>query len=154
VPGVPKYAAFLEDRCKLESLTHGPYRVEFDREATVRAYAAMGCGGAEKCTCEGCQNFARHRPIPYPLEFLGLLERLGIDSNREIEPYELGPNNDHAIDYAGWFYFYGTAEGQGQLEIGPFTYFFQPGPAYAVKEFDSSPICRVEFLHLWLPRNL
>ena len=137
----------------MATLTLGRYHIEFDRDATVHAHAAMKLGGAEKCDCEACQNFARQKPVAYPQEFVELLSVLGIDRNREIEVYELGPPTDHALDYAGWFYFYGSAEGDGQIEIGPFAYFLMNGPAYAVEEFSGSPICRVEFLHLWLPKR-
>jgi hypothetical protein len=42
-----------------------------------------------------------------------LLDQLGIDSNKEDEAYECGPNGSLRL-YGGWFYLVGELFGQGE----------------------------------------
>src|ERR1700730_9362543 len=111
----------------IEHIELGPWRVEVDREATIQAHAAMPSGGADECNCSWCENFAAQRPVPYPPEFLSLLDQLGIDCNKEIEVYELGPS-DNGVMYAGWFHFVGHARGEAVQNIDGFTYYLMEGP--------------------------
>jgi hypothetical protein len=142
----------------MESLTCGPWHVKVDREATVRAHAAMRSGGAEECRCGPCKNFAAQRPIEYPSGFLDLLSRLGIDRNREIEVYAFESERADGLEYCGWFYFVGFVEAdptEPDRANGPypyaFRYYLKNGPAYAVEQFANLPVSRVKFQFLCLP---
>src|SRR5579872_4096631 len=108
----------------MKTFEHRQWHGEFDRPATVRACAAMKVGGAENCNCGPCRNFSLQKPVPYPTEFLTLLDYLGIQPDREIEVYWYVYGKRH-IDYQGWFYFVGQVQGEGMREIpgaGSFKY--------------------------------
>ena len=142
----------------MDSLRVGPWRAEFDRDATVRAHAAMPTGGAETCKCKPCRNYVAQKPVPFPSDFLELLLRLGIDANKEIEVYEMDTDDPHGVEYFGWFYFIGLVEadagapdpGNGAL-VTEFSYYLAAGPAYAVEQFTDQPVARLEFQCLRLP---
>ena len=132
------------------SISLGRQIIRFDREATIKLYReTITVPGADSCDCLYCRNFAKQRQAIYPDEFMMLLNRLGADSTKEWEPYELGPwdaKPNHRL-YGGWFLFCGEiVEGASvQAEGLPFSYRFTtsfpngtlPG---AVK------ICAVDFL--------
>jgi hypothetical protein len=142
----------------MESLTYKWWRADFDREATIRAHAAMPAGGAEECKCQTCKNYSTQKPVRFPDDFLELLTRLGIDPNKEIEVYEMEPDDPHGVEYFGWYYFVGHVEadaGAPDPANGPlvteFSYYLAAGPAYAVEQFTDQPVSRVEFQCLRLP---
>lgn len=66
--------------------------VEYDAVATRNAYAEID-GGINSCKCDCCANYRLVREEIYPQDFLVILERLGIDSRKEIELTHL-PAND------------------------------------------------------------
>jgi hypothetical protein len=142
----------------MDSLTYRWWRADFDREATIRAHAAMPSGGAEDCNCQTCKNYVAQKPVPFPLDFLELLSRLGIDPNKEIEVYEMEPDAPRGVEYYGWYYFVGHVEvepeapdpGNGPI-VTEFSYYLAPGRAYAVEQFADQPVSRVEFQCLRLP---
>src|SRR6266851_1577213 len=74
----------------------------------------MEHGGAERCGCIFCRNFAVQRNLVYPASFRALLEQLGIDPNKEGEVFECGPAEDGCRVYGGWFYFRGEMVTAGQ----------------------------------------
>jgi len=141
----------------MDNLDLGEYRITFDREATRSACAAMAAGGAEECRCAACKNFAAQKPVPYPPDFRALLDRLGIDPNREIEVYTHRSEDPSGIAYDGWFYFVGSVEPDESTlpRSGPypnaFEFYFIHGPAYEVAQFKNGPVSRVEFMNLRLP---
>jgi hypothetical protein len=141
----------------MDSLRHGVWRAEFDRDATIQAHAAMTTGGANRCNCQTCKNYTAQKPVPFPSDFLDLLLRLGIDPNKEIEVYEMEPDDPQGVEYYGWFYFVGEVEANAGAPDGngiiasKFTYHLSPGPAYAVQQFGDHPVSRVEFRCLRLP---
>jgi hypothetical protein len=142
----------------MDSLTYKWWRAEFDREATLRAHAAMPTGGAESCICQTCKNYVAQKPVPFPSDFLEVLSKLGIDPNKEIEVYEMEPDYPRGVEYHGWFYFVGHVEadaGAPDPANGPivteFSYYLASGPAYAVKQFADFTVSRVEFQCLRLP---
>jgi hypothetical protein len=136
----------------MEHIEFGPWHINVDREATIRVHAEMPPGSAFGCDCVSCKNFALHKPIPYPPEFLELLDRLGIDPAKEIESYEL-MSDELGVLYAGWFYFVGDFEGdKTQPVIGDnFTYYLGHGQNWNVKQYEGLTISRVEFMCLRLP---
>ena len=127
---------------RMDSLRYGSRRAGFDRGATLRAHASMPTGGAERCACQTCKNYAAQKPVPFPADFLELLSRLGIDPNKEIEVFEMEPDDPQGVEYYGWFYFVGHVDagaGAPDPENGStatkFSYYLSPGPAYAVEQF-------------------
>lgn len=138
----------------MDILNTGNCEIAYDAEATRRAHADMASGGAEKCECVPCKNFAAQKPVGYPTEFLSLLERLGIDRDREIEVYVFTDNDPEGLDYCGWFYFVGSVLADGPREQrveNNFAFSVINGPAFEVAQFKDGPVSRIEFGPLRLP---
>jgi hypothetical protein len=91
----------------------GDQLIRFDREATVAAYSQVEQGGADRCSCSGCRNFALLRDKIYPDTFRELLDKLGIDPKKEGEAVHYGPKGDGHL-YGGWFYFVGEVIEPGE----------------------------------------
>jgi hypothetical protein len=101
----------------------------YDRDATVAAYALVLVGGADRCGCIHCRNFAAQRHTVYPPEFRALLTVLGIDPNKEGEVYDcVGPFDSRIRLTGGFFYFVGELikPGEKLMQTGNFQYWFQP----------------------------
>ncbi|HEY7403236.1 MAG TPA: hypothetical protein VIB39_06925 [Candidatus Angelobacter sp.] len=97
----------------MEELQAGDQTIRFDRERTSKAYAAIVQGDAERCRCASCLNFAAQRNAAYPQVFRSLLDRLGIDPNKEGEAYEEGTDGE-LFRYGGWFYLAGEIVVMGE----------------------------------------
>ena len=113
----------------MEELRLGDQFVRYDREATVAAYGALAPGGADRCGCVYCRNFAVQRADVYPQAFRTLLDNLGIDANKEGSLYDkVGPFDDKIRPTGGWFYFVGELIEPGERleQAGEFQYWFQP----------------------------
>lgn len=113
----------------MEELRLGDQLIRYDREATAAAYSAIPYGDADRCACIYCRNFAAQRANAYPSDFRALLERLGIDSNKEGEVYDAaGTHECSARPTGGWFYFVGELieKGERLIQAGDFQYWFQP----------------------------
>ena len=113
----------------MEEIRLGDQMARYDREATVAAYALMPFGGAERCHCIYCRNFAAQRDAVYPESFRVLLGHLGIDPKKEGEVYDMiGPFDDKVRPIGGWFYFVGelVEKGEKLISDAEFQYWFQP----------------------------
>src|SRR5690348_10883985 len=97
----------------MTELQIGDQLIQFDRAATVSAYAQLEHGGADVCTCSACCNFARVRDKAYPETFRTLLDQMGIDANKEGEAVHYAPSGNQHV-YGGWFYFVGKLIEPGQ----------------------------------------
>ncbi len=109
----------------MTELRIGDQLIRFNRDATVAAYSQVSQGWADRCTCQGCHNFARQRNTIYPASFFDLLNTLGIDQAKEGEAVHYGPKGDLQF-YDGWFYFVGKVveAGERNCTIGSdFEYF-------------------------------
>jgi hypothetical protein len=106
----------------------GDQTIRFDQTLTRTAYKAVPCGDAERCGCSYCLNFAAQRSSAYPGPFRSILEKIGIDPDKEGEVYELGPEGDSRI-FGGWFYFAGevTEAGERNSTLANFEYWFANG---------------------------
>jgi hypothetical protein len=112
----------------MEEIHLGHQLALYDREATVAAYELLSSGGAERCNCIYCRNFATQRATVYPESFRGLLLRIGIDPLKEGEIYDMvGPFDDRVRPTGGWFYFVGELIEKGEKLVtdGDFQYWFQ-----------------------------
>jgi hypothetical protein len=110
----------------MDELQLGNQLIRHDPAQTRKAYSAMKGGGAERCGCLYCRNFAAQRATAYPEDFRGLLDQLGIDPEKEAEVYECGPNGSLRA-YGGWFYFVGELVEAGERmtdATNGFRYFF------------------------------
>jgi len=59
----------------------GPWKIEYDREATQAAYAAWDIC---RCTCQECQNYMANVPS-FPFTVLQFFDDLGIDPAKPTE---------------------------------------------------------------------
>jgi hypothetical protein len=98
----------------MTELRIGDQLIRFNRNATIAAYAQIQNGGADRCTCSGCRNFARLRDDIYPNAFRDLLNTLGIDVKKEGEAVHYGPKEARRHLYGGWFYFVGEVIEAGE----------------------------------------
>ncbi len=138
------------------------WEVEFDMESTQEAYRALESGGADRCRCPSCRNFAVARDRVYPPTALAIFERLGIDPRKEREVYLMVPEKERStLLCGGWFHFHGAIlsgrDGLAQLPGGrgypsdfePLTKSFSLGlTSHAVlvpQPFAGRPVVQVEF---------
>lgn len=109
----------------MDEIQVGPWRIAYDRAATVRAYEGVPKGWAEVCGCQSCRNFIAARYQIYSLSMLDLLRTLGIDPEKEAEAVDWGFNPDKPGTYVGnsWFHVVGhVVDGPAEPEHG----FVQP----------------------------
>ena len=112
----------------MEELRLGDQMARYDRDSTVAAYALMPFGGAQRCGCVHCRNFAAQRDTVYPPRFRAVLTQLGIDANKEGEVFDMaGPFDLRLRPTGGWFYFVGQLieTGEKLVQAGDFQYWFQ-----------------------------
>ena len=131
----------------MEELRLGDQLIRHDREATAAAYSSLSSGGADRCTCIYCRNFAAQRGAIYPPAFRELLDQLGIDPNKEGEVFDLvGPADWKIRPTGGWFYFVGEfiEKGEKLMQAGNFQYWFQPSFPRPPACF-GEPVLAVEF---------
>jgi len=111
----------------MEEIHLGDQTIRFDREKTRAAYATIDYGSPEKCGCQFCRNFAVQRKLIYPQQFRELLDRLGVDAEKEGDVYEGTPSGP-LVGYGGWFYLAGEIVEAGErltMTAPPFEYFFR-----------------------------
>lgn len=136
-------------KAHMEQIRLGDQVIRFDRERTRQAYSSMKGGDAERCGCSYCLNFAAQRSTAYPEVFRLLLDRLGIDSEKEGEVYEYGPEGSLRA-YGGWLYFAGQLVHSGErlTDTGSgFQYWFADARNLPKPGVDFGPsVLAVEFL--------
>ena len=76
----------------MTEMTVGDQTIRYDPDATAAIYATLRNGWAEDCGCVGCRNLLAQRDEVYPAAFKELLQRLGIDPNKESEVVADGPS--------------------------------------------------------------
>ncbi|MGO9273678.1 MAG: hypothetical protein ACLQOO_26145 [Terriglobia bacterium] len=133
----------------MEQIQLGDQLIRYDREQTRKTYSAIKGGGAERCGCCYCLNFAAQRAMAYPENFRLLLGQLGIDPEKEGEVYEYGPEGPLRV-YGGWFYFVGELVEAGEQITDAtcdFQYFFADAKHLPGAEADfGEHVLAVEFL--------
>jgi len=133
----------------MTEMTVGAQTVRYDPEATAAIYATLRNGWAEDCGCVGCRNLLAQRDEVYPAAFRELLQRLGIDSNKESEAVADGPLENGLHHYGGWFFFVGEMVTAGEcmsiISESPYfgCMFTRVGPC--PKEFRDDARLAVEF---------
>jgi hypothetical protein len=133
-------------------LVIGDQTIVFDHEATIDLYRkAILVAGSDTCDCIPCKNFAAQKENVFPVEFLGLLERLGIDWTREWETFEYDwaeSTTSEPVLYGGWFLFVGKlvsgSETRPKLRDG---FAFWAATSFPTGTLASAaPLCAIEFL--------
>ena len=137
----------------------GDQTIRYDHDATAAVYRTAEQGDRERCGCIFCRNFAAQRSLAYPPSFRALLERLGVDPNKEGEAFEYGPVSDGCHLYGGWFYLVGemvtagernnsVTHAQNGNSDGPdahqFEFFFTTSHPRA-EAFGGGPVLAIEF---------
>ena len=102
----------------MTELQIGDQLIQYDREATAAIYSTLKSGGAEKCGCIACKNFAAQRDDIYPASFRSLLQQLGIDPAKDGWVYDYGPLPNGRYLYGGWFYLIGELITAGERNVG------------------------------------
>lgn len=132
----------------------GPWLVQYDEDATRRAYDSVTASGPEVCECGGCKNWLEARAVAFPQAFLDLLDRLGIDPMKESEVYDIAavPIRPKVHYYGGWFHFFGRVSSLSdglpeRVAVNDsFSYTFDASYAPGPKVFiSSSDTCRIQF---------
>jgi hypothetical protein len=134
---------------KMEVLECGGYAIEYDLAATRAAYTRITQAGADVCSCESCDNFARQRNRAYPEPFIAVLHSLGIDALKEGEAYECGKDESGLYIYGGWLHFVGTVIRVGEeVKADGFRYWFDlPGNVPQPHDaFSGGPASAIEFM--------
>lgn len=134
----------------------GKQIIRHDREATAAIYASLKGGWIDNCGCAGCRNLMAQKDAIYPPAFREMIERLGIDCNKEGEAVPDGPLENGLHYYGGWFCFVGEMVTAGdeiwQVRDSPyFGYFFTRGGP-CPEAFRGVPHLGIEFVaHLkWI----
>jgi len=97
----------------------GPWEIEFDREATQAAYAAMApC--EDGCNCQGCRNYLANMPF-LPEEVRQFFDSLGIDPAFPFEisaPIPPAPWEGPLYYISVYYYCFGRIVSGPENEIG------------------------------------
>jgi hypothetical protein len=101
-----------------DTLTIGPWTIEYDRQATTAVHARISVAGPEQCGCWYCLNWVQGRFQLVPTAVRSLLARLGVPVAGETEVYEM-QNDDGRHIYGGWYTFVGRASGRRAKRVGP-----------------------------------
>lgn len=120
-----------------ERIDFGPWTLLARPEQTRAAFARMGRGGAEECTCLPCRNFAAARERIYPPAVRELFARLGVDYRKEAEAVHHGRLDDGRHLYGGWLHCVGTLVSGPDVRVptgpGTSTFSFEPfGEAFGM----------------------
>jgi hypothetical protein len=127
---------------------HG-WRIEYDRSATVAAFACAPATGPETCGCDPCRNWAATRERLLPSEFSELLGRLGIPFDREAEVYHNCRLDSGLHSYGAWYHFvgrvlFGERQCSPNAVFGPFSVYCHSKPALLPEGFGGQPVVQLE----------
>lgn len=120
------------------------WEIDHDPVATREAYLRSGPTGPEKCGCLYCQNFIAARGVAYPSAVRELFAKLGLESPRESEIWECGPEPGQDRLYGGFFHVVGSIVKTAEpTKNEPF--FFSTRKDLLPAAFPRAPILQVEF---------
>ena len=133
----------------MELLELAGWRIEYDRPATIKAYASIPAAGPETCGCNPCRNWAATRERLLPMEFRELLRLLGIPFDREAEVYHNCRLESGLHSYGAWFHFvgrvlFGERECSVNVAFGPISVYFHSRPALLAESFAGQPVVQLE----------
>lgn len=113
----------------------GSIRCAVDAEATRRVHALLASGGAERCGCLYCRNFAAARELMFPLPLQHALQSAGIDWRKESEAVHYGRLDDSGHHYQVWINFVGSVENGTGFDLTPES---GAGPTVRIKAFNDA----------------
>lgn len=93
-------------------ITYRNWKIEVDRESTIKAYSQLNLSSSESCGCSHCTNYLENKENVFPIEIENLLNKLGIDKSKEIEISHMTKLENGLHYYCGWFHFKGKFEGK------------------------------------------
>jgi hypothetical protein len=125
------------------------WRIEYNRSATVAAFAGAPATGPETCGCDPCRNWAATRERLLPSEFREMLGRFGIPFDREAEVYHNCRLDSGLHSYGAWYHFvgrvlFGERECSPNVVFGPFSVYFHSKPALLPEAFGVQPVIQLE----------
>jgi hypothetical protein len=134
----------------MESLTLPGWSIEFDRAATVAAFADVRIGGSESCSCDPCRNWILTREQLLPTDFRALLDQLGIPFDRDTEVYHNCRLESGLHSYGGWYHFVGRVlEGEHQcspnVQYGSLSVYFHSQPHLLAEPFAKLLVAELAF---------
>ncbi len=118
--------------------------------------------GPEMCVCDQCKNFVQGREQIYPKRLMTMLDRLGIDYQKETELCYFNRVKPGWHFYKGWFHFVGQIQeapddaGDGIHMRVPdresFAWSFRDKHDLVPKAFGQHPVVQLEWLAIvpWL----
>lgn len=130
----------------MQVLEHVGWVVEFDAEATRRAYAAARPIGPEACGCAHCRNFILARQRAYPPELAAFASAVGIEPLTETETYDTGlpaAGESGSRVAGGFFHFVGRVLHDPATADESFWMF--AGRDLLPGSFGTLPVVQVEF---------
>jgi hypothetical protein len=133
----------------MTEMTINDQTFRYDPEATAAINARLRTGRTENCGCVGCRNLLAQRDEVYPSAFRELLQRLGIDPNKEAEAVADGPLDNGLHHYGGWFFFVGEIVTVGDsisvVSESPYFGYSITGGGPCPREFREGPRLSVGF---------
>ena len=87
----------------METVEFNGWVLEVDRTATEAAYAAVATASTAECGCADCLRFEANRLDLLHPAALALFDQLGIDTAKEVEVMNFGPDHD-GRDIWDWLY--------------------------------------------------
>ncbi len=133
----------------MQRLSVRGWEIDHDRVATWEAYQRSGPTGPEKCGCLYCRNFVAARAVAYPPALRELSVKLGLESPRESETWEYGPEPGQDRLYGGFFHIIGSLVKAAESTDGE-PFLFSPRKNLLPAGFPRDPILQVEF-HFRVP---
>jgi hypothetical protein len=97
----------------MQEIHLGDQIIRYDCERTRTAYAGMKTGSTQSCGCRFCRNFVAQRNLVYAEQIRQVLDRLGIDPEKEGDLFEEGPEGS-LVRYCGWFHLAGEVIQAGE----------------------------------------
>ena len=86
----------------MQHMKIGPWEIEYDREATRAAYAAMDSDGY--CDCQGCRNYYANA---FPAEVQQFFDSLGVDPAKPSKLDGAIATGEDDYLYGGWYHIVG-----------------------------------------------
>ena len=137
----------------------GPWKLEVDAEGTKKIYQTVKHTSPADCNCQTCRNFLATGEKAFPVQFLILLQRLGIEASKAAEVYAAATLTNKHVLYGVWFHCIGHIQAGPQNATADENVSQWPWHeiaeglqvvvdtkrALAFPEFGDTPLVRIEF---------
>ncbi len=145
----------------MKTLTYETWSLNYDDMLTRKLFRDV-VSGPEECACDPCKNLVLSREQIYPKDLMTMLDRLGIDYQKETELCYFNRVKPGWHFYKGWFHFVGQIQeapddgGKGIYGCVPdaesFAWSFRDKPDFVPKAFGEHPVVQLDWVALvpWL----